>query len=1632
MQNKVNKSLIILLYVIIFTIVIYPCNTYSTSLYWYENGGLELYDGSNFAKELYDGIKFDLPLKSGNIVPGLIENGYPINFRLWKQKGLLVYGRFSNVSISNDFKLNTQTDQNVIVEGDGYFYGIDTKTGMKGRGEWRYLGYDVSGNPFSNIHFINEGSGIEFCKRNWIVEPWKNLPADKKTTISNYNKTAILTASTPQEIAIKAKTIQWINAALPQGVPMKTGPDNPEVYNYLNILSAPTISLPGQGRMWHKKDDGSIWYQTLSVPKLSPAETPVDVNIQCLLSGSDLTFTDTGTSSDNREINLRFKVTATLKDESYYNDEVAKRAYYTRSDIKSWNITFNPDKSLSDTPPRVVKTNVPTVGNKGTCEFTYKVTCGYLKGKNLKEFVTAAAQPVFKNNHMGPAANTNLTTDFTKLNPAAHDEIPAATPEQLEPVKDIFTPLNNIPETAFDGVGFAASDFSDLSKVEARHVYVDGVEVNGEQFFSGNYIFQGNTGVNGRFALVEVEYLVDELKVFKLDTIKTVDYVYIYPTKPIANFNLSSTSWKQNRLIKALDMSAAGNIQIVQQKYPIDSWEWSISRLGEKGVSVTNTKNLQEFYFKEPGIYSVSLKVRNTLGKWSDPQTTEFEVLEDIKPAIELNLNDSVTARGEEIKAWHYSVASTDGDIITSCSIELWYDSDNNGTVDTKLNTWDGTGAFPVYTPKKLGYYKYIITAREDFGETKPPYITDSDKKIGSCEVEFWVDNYQPMADIFLNVPVQRPNIDVFFILDEKLEASKRDYLLNNKMNIANWLVGKNIIPNVNIWDMHTYSYSQPASTSINTGSSYPPETASYTSNGYTGSLSRTSVGNNQYSRDEGKYVTGTESKTVSVSDSESGCICFVCYPSGIPAKLSTTAPYNYTDSYGFSGTLPLTYNYSESYSGTYCTKHTWQKKSNYQRTWYWSGTVTRSVSVWEPNIVWYNNYTGYYSGTIYKNVQQPYVDPFQSTSEKYVVYISDNTISRLEDLKSVMGKSDAKLYVCGTSAIKGQIPHYKYYDSSGSSIENLVDSVLQDIAMCSPSTEKVYLLQNEPFTMNLGSADIEKDNIIKKEMQYVQNDCYFDNPTGRETGTQTAFISSYGWTANVAGSFSNVGCYEIYRRVKDLPSSAAGFLQYSYYSSPAKVEIYVHRKPIAKCSLDWDFDAAAHLYKTKWVDLSYDLDHNVSRADKGIADRKIMYRPSGGEWIYTIPDSLVPGTTYELQYFVKDIEGAWSDPYVMTFTADNIPDMQLQARLRAYEYGKYSLTGIPASENIEFYHIKTRYPFNLALNLGRITNAAIESATARNIPFTNGTTGIKSGNDINWNNVVYKIPSTLRDGSYTYRIEAVADNGTKGYVDFPVTVKTPVGLLPQMPSTATAGESILIKASTSKYVNSTQVTLYSGTAYKKTYSMVGLLSGDTKNWALEHTVPANIPDGVYMASFLSTTPNGNSETRQATIRIESLKITGVSITGYWNHWRGQTDLFGRTMSSQPHRFLSLETVKIDVNTTGYADKVVIRFSPELEAMKFTDANGNTYNYADQIGYSVDFPEDSTFTLDNKVNTGQVHWEYSLPLAPSSLSWQDKRLRTCYSMTITVYKGGKSVSYTVSDIDITGNIYDLTYIQPVH
>lgn len=943
----------------------------------------------------------------------------------------------------------------------------------------------------------------------------------------------------------------------------------------------------------------------------------------------------------------------------------------------------------------------------------------------------------------------------------------------------------------------------------------------------------------------------------------------------------------------------------------------------------------------------MTLECKNTLGKWSDPYTVEFRVLEDIAPNIELNLSDSVVTRTDEISAWHYDISSTDGDKVATAKIELWYDSDNNGSVDTLVQKWDGLEDFPAYTPTELGYYKFYIYARDEFvgvngQDTLTQFVTDSDKKSASLECDFWVDNYQPIADIYLDAPIERPNVDLYIMRDKDLAQDKYQYIASNRVTMENALLGKNMIPNVNIWDMKTYEYSTPATTSSNTGTSYPSEEIQYTSGGYSGKLKRIGVTDNGGYHDFGHYETKTETKTVSVGGqsisghgySESSP------PSSIP----------YSDGEGYSGTLS---GYGYVYTSTACS----DKAGDFDWTRSYagySGTVSRTVTYWVPNMQWVSNYTGYYSGTIYKYVRQPYTDTWRGNSSKYILYVSDDNISELSDFNATVAKTDAKVILAGAPDIQTQYPNCaKYIDSTDKTIQEIINEVLEYISEETPEVEKIFILQNQQFTLNVGEDDLENDEIILREMQYVHDKDYFDNPSGQEPGTQVIYSNDTGWGNTIKSSFSNVGKYSIYRRVKDKPAGAYGE-NYSYYSGATEVDIYVHRKPIAKAILDWDFDGVTKTYKTTWKDLSYDLDHNITRAktDKGISARKIMWKKEGGEWNYTIPDNLSPGT-YRIRYYVKDIENTWSDVFTMDingttykdvpeiiFTLEDTPPMQFEAKLQALKTifrTPPSPITLPASEYLEAFDLWTRYPTNPYLTMALHNQNGTQVSDTKTVSYSTAT-GIKNENDIKWIDIPYNVPNTLKDGNYIFKITANANKSKT--ISFPVTVKTPINLKgyingKEKAAQINTGDTTLFKFTTSQYVSKTQIT-FEGETYTSDTGKIKLISnsGTVKTWELR----LEIADGAYPdervgnAEFKAWLPSGMSQTLNVDYKITGIRAYSFAIT---------------MMLDPGWRTYYFDTSKgIDDNRDGKIDRYPRKSNTDIPAIKMP------INYYSKVGHN--------------------------------------------------------------------------------
>jgi hypothetical protein len=1065
-------------------------------------------------------------------------------------------------------------------------------------------------------------------------------------------------------------------------------------------------------------------------------------------------------------------------------------------------------------------------------------------------------------------------------------DICTAKPDAFPHLPEYITPNAKVALEWYDVVPFPASDNSNTdgivtsaceSKVDIssfkRDVLVDGAKVDTGTFFSGKYVFGlDSTGVHE----IHMTWTAPDGTVSQM-----TNYVLLHDTKPNVAIKLSGL-YKQNRTMTATNSSDASNDPFVLSAFPnVYTFEFSLADEQERVVRTDN--NLEKvFMYKEPGRYKLQIKAVKTITdpnngnrfimtRESDPYELDYSILPDLKPAIIAHPHSSQISRLDQLQMF-YDVQSVDGDFIADKELTVNYDADNDGVFETKV--YSAKGDF-TELPKfdKLGQYQIVVTAKEGTNQDRMmEFITPEDDQTNTFSAGFFIDNYEPSSDLYVDIPNDKPKVDTYFMLDSNLTQASTDYVNGNKVTITNSLTTLNTLPNVGVWDMKTYTYNSPGVTSINTGETYPASTTYYcSSGGYCGSLPLINTTNARHQVDIGtdKSVTDTKTgtdictNTVTVSYNSGG------FATGSTSITECPPSKSYSDGQ-YSGTLS---NQGATRTNGYCSSSGGPKNGTCDETWTasYSGTVYWTHTVHVPNYVWKDNYTGHYSGTLYKDVRQLYdVSFLRGVSTKYLIYISDNKVSQLSDLQYALSKNNFKLILIGQAAIQSQVPSCEKFIVNDKPIDQLVQAALDYIAQSNPQIPKILRQVGDTITTHTAQFDAEGDPMPANtdQMLVYQDPNYYDNSLGFDTvggQTLTASKDTSVWQPYQGSvKLNKPGRYIFIRRIKDLPSTDPLFADYAYFSNESPIEVYVHRKPIADVTLDYDYDQTTNQYKTTWVDQSYDLDHNITRAatDKGIVDRALKFTNTGTGEVFTAIPSILPPGTYNLEYAVQDMEGAWSDPITRTYVLPDAPPMQFKSDLKT-ENSYFSLTSVPASENLLAYQVWTRYPYGVSINY------QMGGILSRTVPYYTGT---KTINDVNWANESFTIPATTPDGTYNFRITAIGSYpGTTMYNDFPVTVRTPINLngwvndpYGNPTTTMVVNDTYTIRATTTKYADSVKVTLFKGTPYQRTaLVMTGITTSTTnygqKDWSLNFK-PTSIPDGTYTIEWTATTPNGNTQ----------------------------------------------------------------------------------------------------------------------------------------------------------------------------
>lgn len=1568
-------------------------------------GGTPYYDGGSlFVKDPMNGQTWS-DYKLQNNVP--VEVARSINVRgqtiyfnreLWEEKRLVVYGEYNY--FQNDFKNATGSldldGKYVEFKNKGYYEG--------GTGEYRYHGFDATGNKYANNKFpVDANSGVKAADKNWIYRVWDSTspyhvrPDGTKRIdrASDYNEIAMITNVTP----VVTETRKWIEETLPFKITYGTGTGaNKNAYDYSHVQTRPTSLTPGESVMWHiSKYDNKPWYQVFSLDTIkSKAPTPIEAEIISIKSKDILN----GSVADKV---YTIKVKGTVKDEYMWDninengidDDVLRGAYLNREDIKEWDFKIK-DQITNNI---ITVKGTKTTANTGVAEFTVTLPYNAYSDKiqsddrRLEVFFTGTATVTY---NTGQTATDDDVKSQSEIIDGDGEIETFALIEELDPLMVEI----DAPTEMLDTEKFAIEDSSTFPGGTTRTVEIDGVTlspIDANHFMSGNYNFP----------------LIGDDKVYTYKVhyddgnglvLTFADYIIVYTTKPKAQFKVVGT-FKENRLITAnTDVSNVNSAYLKANATISTNFFTAQNTAGDNSIIKFGTQNTStlSYIVKDEAAIKMEMQVTTSIPQnkiqrsdipagyhTSNIYNYDLFVLEDYEPALIANIWNGVLTRNETLD-FYYDAASVDEDIISVNTYKIYYDTNGDNIPETLVRQGNYDD-FTSYSPDKLGYYKVVFYAEESFGQpTLPQFITEDDKRKFTLEREFYVDNLAPMTKIYTDIEYDFPSADVIVLNDQGITRVLNNTIVQERVNWINALRQSGIMGSVQVWDLYTYIHDRAASTVRYTGSSYPPTTTSYTSDGYSGTLSRYDVNNNPYQVDNGSYKTVTESSTGydDVSNTSGGTAVYEYKASGW-SMIS-----------GWSGsTLPSTVSYSSGgWTGTLSKvggtdlsdpppSGTASIGSKYYRQFYWvghyQGPISRQVQVWQSNWVWYDDYTGYYSGSIYKNVKQTFAPTFRNVADKYLVYFADSNVNNMADVQYIKSRGAVKVILVGKSTTKAQLAHDYYIDSS-KPLADVIAEVNSIVATNNPVENKQLVLVGQTFALNKADYDDENDPITQIGYQYVHDASYYDNSTGLETGARSSFSANKtDYISTVKTVFTKPGKYTIYRQIVDTPT---GMPAYSKDSNTPSIEIYVHRKPIADFSLDWDYNSGSATYRTTWVDKSYDLDHQFSDPNKGITDRTIMYRKTSGDniWIYAIPDHLTAGT-YELRYAVKDIEGVWSDEKVSTFTLSAAPVIQADAKLRTLS-SNFSISSIPATEYFELYDVWTRYPYNVSLEIALYNSAGTIRVGAIKTVNYSAATGTKAGNDINWNNITYQVANTITDGNYMLKLRAY-DSGNASIrqdINFAVTVRTPHDLIGYINGDSTGAALYLaeineLTAETSIYVQSVNTNVI-GTNVPLLYVNT---VGDKKQWRNTITVNEAVGEIAGTAIYTSTTVNG---------------VAGT----YANGGRDDVDFITRhpleiTGTIAPNPALAGERVRIVCDTKGRGETVIV----DLDAIE----NGRTITLT---------PDFATTTPENI-----FRGSYIVPINTKDGT---------YPVTATVYRttifGLRSES-TQMDLVIQGNMYQL-------
>ncbi|MHB9094215.1 MAG: PKD domain-containing protein [Eubacteriales bacterium] len=314
----------------------------------------------------------------------------------------------------------------------------------------------------------------------------------------------------------------------------------------------------------------------------------------------------------------------------------------------------------------------------------------------------------------------------------------------------------------------------------------------------------------------------------------------------------------------------------------------------------------------------------------------------------------------------------------------------------------------------------------------------------------------------------------------------------------------------------------------------------------------------------------------------------------------------------------------------------------------------TRLSVTGSTNITYYQQFVTFASGTraTLNDIQAAANQPYRANAIKYVVSLAeepyiDSNSSMLTHTANALKNNNVKFvaFTNSTSLASVQQLTSNLTDPNIITTTNDLSAPLSQLAdyiintnITTPNSNSIAVLIDQSLSCSPSYSDYEADPKFVDNWYYVHEPTYVDNNTG------VSFYDRKALTDPVT-TFDKVGKYDVTYKAMDDPSKGnALFLNYRLWSNPTPTSIIVHRKPVANFSVQ-----PGTLNVT---DLSYDPDFQYKRPDKGVVTWSWKWRKSSStSWTTGIPSGITELGDYVIHLEVKDVYGAWSDPYEKTIT---------------------------------------------------------------------------------------------------------------------------------------------------------------------------------------------------------------------------------------------------------------------------------------------------------------------------------------------------------------------------------------------